>query len=177
MTEVTDLDDYLPVFEEVGGRKDVISVIELGVREGHSTRAWLRGLHGHGHLWSVDLALPSPDVVPPEHLDAWTMVVGDDCSDDVLAQLPHRVDAVFIDTDHDEMHTRNELTLYGARVRPGGCILLHDTANEHPEHHGERIGKQQPFPVLRAAQWYAQRRRAVLKTDDRGWGLGWLVMP
>lgn len=177
MVEPTDIDDYLPVFEQLALRDDVNVVVELGVRDGNSTRAWLRGLAGHGHLWSVDIVPPPADVVPPEHDDDWTMILGDDVSADVLAQIPERIDVLFIDTDHSFEHTLDELYLYGRRVRSGGAILLHDTENEHPEDHGEMIGVQEPFPVKRAMQKYAQERRAVAHLDDRGWGLGQITIP
>ena len=173
--EITDIDDFLPVFTEMAERDDVTKVIELGVREGHSTRAWLTGLHyTGGHLWSVDRE-PTHDIVAlPER---WTFIHGDDCDPAVLAQLPEQVDVVFIDTDHAYVHTMRELDLYSRRVRPGGCILLHDTENEHPEDHGEKIAPQPPFPVKQAIQAYAQQRRWVAKLDTRGWGLGWLIVP
>jgi predicted O-methyltransferase YrrM len=72
----TDIDDYLPVFEELASRVDVTRIVELGVREGHSTRAWLNGLRATGgHLWSVECEpLEYPDLEFDPH---WTLVVGD----------------------------------------------------------------------------------------------------
>jgi hypothetical protein len=82
-----------------------------------------------------------------------------------------------IHTDHAYNHTVRELDMLASRIRPGGCILLHDTENEHPEDHGVKIPPQPPFPVKQALQMYAGQRRWVAKLDGRGWGLGWLMVP
>lgn len=171
---VTDIDDFLPYFTELASRGDVTKVIELGVREGHSTRAWLTGLHQTGgHLWSVDIE-PTHDIVADPEL--WTFIHGDSRDPNVVAQMPERVDVVFIDTDHSFVGTMRELDLYSRLVRPGGLVLLHDTENEHPEDHGVRIPPQPPFPVKQALQAYAQQRRWPAHLDERGWGLGTLMV-
>jgi predicted O-methyltransferase YrrM len=172
--KASDIADFLPMFAELGARDDVSTVIELGVREGHSTRAWLAGLEKTGgHLWSVDCEVPT--FAAPG--DIWTFVLGDDNDPAVWAQLPERCDIAFIDTDHAYTHTVRELQLLARRVRPGGMILLHDTENEHPEDHGVKIPPQPPFPVKQAVQFMAQQYRWVATLDERGWGLGVLQVP
>jgi predicted O-methyltransferase YrrM len=52
---------------------------------------------------------------------------GDACSLDFLNQLPPQLDLVFIDTSHDYLATVREIEVYGARLSPGGCIVLHDS--------------------------------------------------
>jgi predicted O-methyltransferase YrrM len=172
----SDIADFLPMFAELGARDDVTTVIELGVREGFSTRAWLAGLRTHGgHLWSVD-----NEPTHGEDLTAdpdWTFVLGDDNDPAVWAQLPEHCDIAFIDTDHAYTHTVRELQLLARIVRPGGMILLHDTENEHPEDHGVRIPPQPPFPVKQAVQFMSQQYRWVATLDERGWGLGCLQVP
>lgn len=171
----SDIAEFLPIFRDVAMRDDVTKIIELGVREGHSTAAFLAGLEGHGHLWSVDCEQQHDEAFAD--VEHWTFVLGDDNDPAVWAQLPEQCDVAFIDTDHAYTHTVRELSLLAQRVRPGGAILLHDTENEHPEDHGERIPPQPPFPVKEALKMFAQQYRWVAKLDERGWGLGWLSRP
>ncbi len=121
----SDIRDHLPYFVELAG--DATTVIELGVRTGVSTRAWLYGLEGHGHLWSVDI---NPFAMPYT-VEHFTFVQGDDLF--VADQLPDDVDVVFIDTSHHYVRTLRELDVYVPKVRPGGLVVLHDTELEYPE--------------------------------------------
>jgi len=103
-------------------------VIELGVRGGNSTAALLAGIeHSGGELWSVDIAEPE---VPAEWngLPFWHLLVADDQSPEAVAFCPGDVDVLFVDTSHFYDHTMAELRLYVPKVKPGGIVLLHDTA-------------------------------------------------
>lgn len=163
----SDIAYHFPAFAAVCDMVHPERVVELGVREGHSTAAWLWNLRHGGYLWSVDIVQPP---IPPR--GRWTLIVGNDLDPDVASQLPDPIDVLFVDTCHAYDHTVAELALYGPRVRPGGVILLHDTANEHPEDHGEPIGPQEPFPVRRAAQEYAAAHGYQYGEDEASWGLG-----
>lgn len=102
-------------------------IIELGVRSGNSTCAFLAGLeHSGGELWSVDT---DPPQVPDEWhlLESWHVLVADDRSAEARGFCPAGADVLFIDTSHYYEHTLAELRLYVPKVRPGGVILLHDT--------------------------------------------------
>lgn len=144
----------------------VVNVIELGVRYGDSTAAWLSFLPTEGQVWGVDIEwrLPQRARLNP--------VVGDDLDPVVLAQLPETVDLVFIDTSHDYEHTVAELAEYGGRVRPGGVVVLHDTDNEHPEDTEPAIPPQDPFPVRRAMTEYAETHGYRYEEDLGSYGLG-----
>jgi len=123
----SDIFEHLPLFAELAAEAEVI--VELGVRTGVSTVAWLYGLPKHGRLFSVDID-PQPDLPDDPR---WTFVQGDDTHPDTIAQLPARADIVFIDTSHDYHHTARELELYRWMVKRGGMIICHDTELEHPE--------------------------------------------
>jgi cephalosporin hydroxylase len=102
-------------------------VVELGVRSGNSTAAFLAAVaETGGHLWSVDIHLPE---VPIEFHECgrWTFVLGDDLA--VASQVPDAIDVLFIDSTHHYQHTLAELDLYGSRAT---TILLHDTELERP---------------------------------------------
>lgn len=119
-------------------------VIELGVRSGVSTHAFLYALGcTGGQLWSVDINPPPPIADP-----LWHFVQGEDCSQQVLDQLPQRpADIVFVDTDHTYEQTTAEINTYVPRIRKGGYMIFHDTALERFDHH---ISPQPPFPVAKA---------------------------
>jgi len=49
-------------------------------------------------------------------------------TDPVIQQaLPAKADIVFIDTSHDYKFTLVEIAHFGARLNPGGCLVLHDS--------------------------------------------------
>jgi predicted O-methyltransferase YrrM len=123
------------------------TVVELGVREGASTIAFLDALTSvGGHLYSIDIDHPK---VPIWWADTglWTFLIGDDVSPAVIAEIPERIDILFIDSSHYYQQTIDELDAYAYRVRPGGLILLHDTElSVPPGWTGD------PFPVRRALE-------------------------
>lgn len=104
-----------------------VRVIELGVRSGNSTSAFLAAARDWGgHVWSVDIAAPSvPDYW--HDLSFWHLLVADDLSPEALAFCPDEADILFVDTSHYYEQTLTELRVYAPKVRPGGLILLHDT--------------------------------------------------
>lgn len=188
--EPSDINEHLPTFvrtiEELGATK----VIELGVRYGVSTIAWLYGLEGRGHLWSVDCAFPVPrppdpalrpaewevNLLDPQEpggigvIDFWTFVLGYDNWGPVLACLPHvPVDIVFIDTQHTYEQTTLELELYYPKVRKGGRILLHDTAIETT---GNATTPQPLYPVRTAIGEFCAARHIQWDNVDHCSGLG-----
>jgi predicted O-methyltransferase YrrM len=107
-------------------------IIELGVRSGQSTSAFLAGIQGNGgEAWSVDV---DPPQVPPHwhNLPGWHFLQADDLSAQAQAWLPQQCDVLFIDTSHTVEQTLAELRLYVPRVRKGGIVLMHDTEWEEP---------------------------------------------
>lgn len=138
----SDINEHLRVFVKLCLELEAKQVIELGTRGGVSTIAWLYAMEQTGgHVWSVDIA-PAPEL---EH-GQWTFVQGNDLEPATLAQLPDRADIVFIDTSHDYGQTLAELNVYLTKVRPGGRMLLHDTAVRRIV----TLKAQPPFPVRRA---------------------------
>ena len=164
----SDIVGHLPYLFERASRAQTI--LELGVRSGNSTAAFLAGIEaGDGHLTSVDILAPQ---VPAEWFEhhRWTFILGSDLDEFVEAGTPDEVDLLFIDTTHTFRQTQAELDLYGGRVRSGGVILLHDVdleqapLSDDPEDRG--------YPVRRAANEWC--RRKFLNYDERpgSYGLG-----
>ncbi len=139
-TEPSDIVDHVPTLAGLVHKLDAQHVIELGVRSGVSTIAFLWALSATGGR------LTSVDVNPAPHFDApnWTFIQGDDLA--VAVQLD-RADIVFIDTSHYYLHTLAELERYVLLVNPGGRIVLHDTELERP---AGAPPDDPPFPVRRA---------------------------
>jgi cephalosporin hydroxylase len=128
----TDLGAHLPRLYDFTTAYAEPIVIELGVRDGVSTMAFLRGVSEvGGHVHSADTRHPQ---VPIWLADTglWTFHVGDDLSVPILDALPERADIVFIDTSHYYDHTLAELRTYVPRVKRGGLVLCHDTELEVP---------------------------------------------
>lgn len=103
-------------------------MLELGVRGGNSTAALLAGLEERGgRLWSVDVDPECRNVFRGH--PQWRFVLADsrDVPEVVAAGLPAQLDVLFIDTIHTYEQVRDELAVWGERVRKGGVILFHDT--------------------------------------------------
>jgi predicted O-methyltransferase YrrM len=168
-TEASDINEHLPIFVGLCEQLDAKKVIELGVRGGVSTVAWLYGLaRTGGHLWGVDVSSGF----------GWdgdfTFIQGSDTDPEVLAQLPESVDIVFIDTSHHYDHTIQELALYLPRVRPGGRMVLHDTEVERPD---EAPDGECPFPVKRAIELFAVANGLKWSNLENNNGLGIIEVP
>ena len=152
----SDIWAHLPYLRERGTG----TVIELGVRSGNSTSAFLAA---GADLWSCDINKPQ---VPDEwrSLPNWHFIRGWSWSPAVHLAMPRWCDALFIDTSHEFTDTMCELRIYAPRVRPGGVVLMHDTE------YGER-------EVARALDRYCKENR--LKWSNRGgcFGLGVIEIP
>lgn len=141
----SDINEHLPTLVKLVEELDAHTVIELGVRSGVSTIAWLYALtkdDREGKLWSVDIDAP-PRIQHP----SWTFTRGDDLDPFVLKQLPDEADIVFVDTVHTYQQTIDEIEAYASRVKPGGCMVFHDSNHERFDHHD---ADEIPFPVRQA---------------------------
>lgn len=174
--EPSDVVEHLPTFVAAVKELEATRVIELGVRYGVSTIAWLYALQGKGHLWAVDTSFPVPATADAVHLldpqgplgvcDHWNFILGHDTSPTVLDLLPKEADIIFIDTNHVYAETLVELELYYPRVRPGGRIFMHDTALE------ATAGDPQPYPVRTAVEEFCQDKGLVWHNNPSCCGLG-----
>jgi predicted O-methyltransferase YrrM len=154
----SDIQSHLPRLFDLVIDNAATRVLELGVRSGVSTTAFLAALENNGgHLWSVDLA-------PPPHLEGpWTFVLGK--SIDVAAVQASAgtdpFDIVFVDTDHTYELTRAEIEAWAPHLKPGGRMVFHDTNLERFDHH---TTPQPAFPVRTAIEeWLNNDALAVLE--------------
>lgn len=161
---------HLPFLHACGIAYDHPVIIELGVDQGNTTSALLSAAEeADGALWSCDIADASV-MVPPAFLASphWHLLHGDDCSPEILAQMPEQCDVLFVDTDHTTEHTLAVMDAYMPRVKPGGMALFHDTEWAPP-------ANQLPGPTSTVAagidRWC--RQHGLSWKNRHGWyGLG-----
>jgi predicted O-methyltransferase YrrM len=161
----SDIQGHMPFLLEEAGKAS--QVIELGVRTGNSTVAFLAGLSGGGTLWSCDLDEPQVPAAWHDRPD-WHFFRGDDLDPAVLAAMPASCDLLFIDTSHAFTRTLAELRAYMPRIRPGGTALFHDTQFAPP---GTDLG--QPIgQVARALDLYCAQNNLIWENRPGFYGLG-----
>lgn len=153
VTEWSDVQYCMPWMLEAASGYEQVRVLELGVRSGNSTSAFLAAAEKNdGHVWSADTQFPD---VPARWGEGalWTFVQGDDLLLDWNRQV---FDVVFIDTSHHYDHTLAELRKYVPLVAKGGVVLLHDTLLAHVDF------EPRPYPVTLALA-------AFCDETGRGW--------
>lgn len=184
LNEPSDVIEHLPTFAQTVKELDARKVIEVGVRYGVSTIAWLYalqpGIGTGGHLWAVDVSFPIPapgetiNLLDPQggltSLPHWNFILGDGKSSHVLAMLPDDADILFIDTNHVYEEVLEELEFLVPLVRKGGRVLMHDTAIEDTANRGER--PMTPYPVLTAMKEYCEAKGLKWSNVENCNGLG-----
>lgn len=107
-----------------------VRVLEIGIREGVSTLAFLHAAREtRGEVFSIecdpDSAEVTKKVINSQGLDAWwTLVLGR--SEEVSEKIPGDFDVVMIDGDHGREQVTLDTQVYSPRVRIGGFCLFHD---------------------------------------------------
>lgn len=162
-------------------------IVELGVRTGNSTSAFLAALEvdRRGHLWSIDIADP---LVPDEwhELEYWSFLKADALSGEAMAWAPKQIEVLFIDLDpHSYEQTFAALSMWVPRVVSGGVILLHDT--EYPQVDNKQSGEAQlaelppidipwtrmnEWPVSRAVDHFCRLKGLEWRNKSGCYGLG-----
>jgi Methyltransferase domain len=104
------------------------NVVEIGVRDGASTSAFLAGIEDtYGHLYSIDIQ-PCSHLFPGH--PSWTFIQADSKDfQTVTRQLPFEIDLLLIDGDHSRAGVLSDIE-YARNVRPGGYLVFHDTSPE-----------------------------------------------
>ncbi|NIR76763.1 MAG: hypothetical protein GWN53_17180 [Gammaproteobacteria bacterium] len=132
-TPDSDIREHLPTLYRLTVDLDARRVLELGVKYGNSTLAFLMALHETGgHLTSVDIELPRvayKRIKRRGWLGRWTLRWRDDREYEWEHDTPP--DIVFIDSSHAYEHTAYELDAFGGLAT--GAVVLHDThENNYP---------------------------------------------
>lgn len=101
-------------------------ILELGVRTGNSTRAFLSAIESlKGRLISIDIE----DCSGVSDSPYWEFHQMNDLDFDTNND---EFDIIFIDTSHTYDQTLAELRKFAPKLKSGGAILLHDTISFQP---------------------------------------------
>lgn len=157
-----DVNAHLPKLIELGNQVGGKRIVELGVRGGISTVAWLAAVHANeGHLWAVDVN-PVPGHV--RTAERCTSIRGRSTDPAVVQAITSAADGegldlVFVDTDHTYELTAQEIGTWAPLVRTGGMLVFHDVAVERFDHHRAEDGyaAQPPYPVRTAVREWLER--------------------
>ncbi len=157
-------------------------IVELGVRNGDSTRALLAACEDEGAMlnsFDVEDVGQHVKIYTGSHDISWF-----DAS--WSFQCIHSVDAgtvwdkglaglVFVDTDHTARTTRNEIAVWHRHVRPGGCMAFHDYWLHDPpredEGHGVKMAVDE-FADAHGDTWKLETHDAC-GMGDTGFAILW----
>lgn len=142
--------------------------VELGVREGHTSEPIYEAAKlNEGHLWSVDLNLPSE--YKPNNGN-YTFTQKDSIKFLEEWDVNKKIDFVFVDDWHSYKHVKKQLELLDKLVGPSSIILLHDLmyGNTEPFYHSDL--------TLTDGQWAeGGPYRAVAELNPQFWE--WSTLP
>lgn len=116
----SDIQDHLPrLYNESYG-----DILEIGVRSGISTSAFLTGTARHGgRVFGIDIENCS-NLFTDSH---WTFQQGDSRTIVLDERFPSKFDVVFIDANHDYDYVLSDLNRFGLLAPK---IILHDYSFE-----------------------------------------------
>ena len=119
---INDIGEHLEFLEKECHKYPFCKVLELGVRSGNSTRAFMNGVNAvSGSLKSVDIDNCRDVCADPK----WVFVQKDDIE---LKLDPNEIyDIIFIDSSHRYDHTIAELNKFSSHLQHDGEFLMHDT--------------------------------------------------
>jgi predicted O-methyltransferase YrrM len=160
-----DMKDFLPTLRSLAKGQ----ILEIGIRDGASTSAFLLGLEEKGgHLTSVDIQDCSGLWTHPQ----WRVI----CQDSKACVFPDSsFDMALIDGDHSEASFQQDLENSLRWVRPGGLILCHDIT-PLPNFTNEVKGGDWPSQYVGEQFFKAVREKKLRYFIYPGtWGLGVIV--
>jgi len=111
--------------------------LEVGMFQGATgigVRDFLAARNVTVEWWGIDAGYITEPVVP---FPGATVIKGR--SEEVYPQVPNDFDGIFVDGCHCRNHVILDTLNYGAKVKPGGFLLFHDTS---PFAQGIGNGKQ-----------------------------------
>lgn len=121
--------EYTDILTNTVTERNAKIVLELGVGEGFSTIALLKGIYQtDGFLFSCDVysCKSGKNRVNETGLqDKWCFTQADDL--EFVKKWKKQVDILYLDTSHYSMYTYLELKAFSPFIKSNGVILLHDT--------------------------------------------------
>ncbi len=148
-------------------------IVELGVRNGDSTRAFLAACEDGGgelHSWDVEdvaeaVRVRTSELGLPWSHDRWHFTHDHSVAGGISWGKPGGVDLIFVDTDHTYHVTQAEISIWHKHLRVGGCMVFHDYWLFDPPR-----DKHQGRGVKMAVDEFGDRHpdTFVLETHDAG---------
>lgn len=145
-------------------------LVELGTRQGDSTRALLAACEDeHALLNSFDMEDCSVIYLWRSFLPLWafrqknSVLAGEQWWPEI------KVDLVFVDTDHTFETTQREIEVWHRHVRPGGVMMFHDYWLLEPGRDGVKPAVDQFYGANKDG-WRLETHDAY---NDTGLGLLW----
>jgi len=145
---------YEPLFEPL--RDKPITLLEIGVYQGASIRAWLE-FFTQAHIAGVDV-LPIP--VGLVNCHRYHHFNGDQTDGPFLANVCNHVDEIDIvidDGDHQPAHQAISFETLWPYVAPGGLYIVEDTHPAHDPLHGHIYhdgAKELLWRIVEAINWH-----------------------
>ena len=144
-----DIKDEMPYLLARAEGYQQVRILEVGVRSGRSTSAFLAACaRVGGHLWSIDMNIPA---VPDWWHECGYWTVTQARSLDVDPRLAWGVDefhAVLLDGDHSKEGVLAELRKFTPFVVAGGVMMVHDTNLDDPVLAGQVPGVRQALDLF-----------------------------
>ncbi len=126
---------YVLMLYEIVFESNAQNVLEIGVRQGQSTRTTLSAMweKKSGLLTTIDLGDRSSRFKEmPELLPYWKQIIGDSHKQEIFDQVSNVVyDILVIDGDHTYEGSKKDFEMYSPLVKKGGYILMHDITNSN----------------------------------------------
>lgn len=151
-----------------------LELVEIGIREGVTSRAIARHMHGTPfRFWAIDSARDMPVASP---FPGAELVLGD--STEVYYRVPEHVHFVLIDGCHCVNHVLLDFLHYGARVVSGGLVVFHDSGvrmqGRDYQQHGPRELPEFSTGVRRAIEMLGINSNPAWRlwgeSDEADWG-------
>lgn len=162
----TDIHEHLATLHFLTVEFNLKNILELGVRSGESTIAFLQAAKEiNGKVTSIDVnpCIEAKDLVQNYNLqNYWTFIQGNDM--EIKWDKP--IDHLFIDTSHEYQHTFNELVKYEPIVRDDGIITMHDIVS-YPGVQEAINDYLKERPHLRFYKYFNNNGLGILKKKKR----------
>ena len=113
------------VYEKIKHIKEP-TILELGVREGVSTKMFIELCEAHlGNLYSIDIK----DCKSVSKSKRWNFIQSrDDNFDFIKNKIPEKFDIIFLDTLHEAQHVKKIFYYYYKFLKTDGFFFIDDTS-------------------------------------------------
>lgn len=103
------------------------NVVELGTAVGRSALFMMLALPEDGKLVTIDkIPYITVDLMNFKDDPRLVQINGNTLDSNVYGQVPYNIDLLYVDSDHNHNHVRNELMWYQPKLRNGAMVVMDD---------------------------------------------------